>query len=248
MEILKEYTHISGMRVKILKGDAFEVSSDALVIGKNKAFRDFLESFSGENFKDYSHTVMNQRQIQSLVSEKLPWHKVFSIHYSPRNVKINSMHIFKLKYDLHSFLYSNLLKSKFKNILMMPLSCRNSKVIAVTYALMLYEYAYSIASILEKTPCDRGWKISCKKIEKCMIEKFPTERDRLKKEFADERELDQKRLKMFEQKYGNESITIIDKDDPTPFIDAIENKGGCLSQYYDSFPGKQFLDVLFEQV
>ena len=160
----------------------------------------------------------------------------------------NSMHIFKLKYDLHSFLYSNLLKSKFKNILMMPLSCRNSKVIAVTYALMLYEYAYSIASILEKTPCDRGWKISCKKTEKCMIEKFPTERDRLKKEFADERELDQKRLKMFEQKYGNESITIIDKDDPTPFIDAIENEGGCLSQYYDSFPGKQFLDVLFEQV
>ena len=119
-------------------------------------------------------------------------------------------------------------ESKIKDILMMPLSCRNPNVVAVVYALVLYKYAYSIASILEKTPCDRSWKISCRKIEKCMLESFPTERDHLKKEFEEEREWDQNRLKVFEQKYGNETITLIDNDDPAPFIEAIENKEGCL--------------------
>ena len=218
------YSHISGVKVHILRTDAFNIKADAAIIGKSKRTLQKIEEMAGGVFKPYRKTRYAERQVKILRAEDFIWSNILSINYNPSNANIDSMHLFNLVNDILFVINTIRTESRPKTILILPLSWRNIDFICKAVVLSVWLSAHSIASTLQKNPSDIQFNRSFDWLFARLLKDHPEIAEEVKKDQEQEKE----RLEKLERRIVIPEFYLVNDENTGPFINAIENRNNCL--------------------
>jgi hypothetical protein len=226
------YKHASGIRVEIRRAEALEIEADAAIIGKSPGLRRLLEELTGEFFQEFDNKGHAMgREAKILRANSFRWTNIFSFQYSPRSVRADSLHTYRLSLDIQLLIYNVYKRYKPHRVLILPLAWRNPGIIAVATTQAIANFAYHIASRLEITRCDRWFNRFMSGLNRITFRKHREILEEVRQEEVEH----QKKLAELDKGILRPTFYLVDKTDPSPFVSALEGKDPHVRQFLQTW-------------
>ncbi len=237
------YQSPADIELSVHRADAFSIEADLAVIGRCREVRARLEEETNQRFEPYFETSVPERETLLLRSQSGPWSCTVALDYRPRNVRTRPLpttefgfpchisHLHALTSNLGEILQRCHEDFETESVLFLPLSWRNPQVVSLAAVGAAWHYCYWIARELGAfvEPSDHFVET----LEETLLDLLGISAEDWQRH---QRTMLQERAESLRRKGYIKRFMFVDRDDPQPFVDALENRDNRLVEAFEIDP------------